>query len=77
MTPQEIITEIQKQLTDLKYNEGEYCLIVYKTIGYKQEENKQVYRVYNSFVLFEQNISKCLDEISEEFGVDVDIWQFD
>jgi hypothetical protein len=77
MTPQEIITEIQKQLTDLKYQEGEYCLIVYKTIGYKHEENKQVYRVYNSFSLFEQNISKCLDEISEEFGVDVDIWQFD
>ena len=77
MTPQEIITEIQKQLTDLKYNEGEYCLIVYKTIGYKHEENKQVYRVYNTFALFEQNISKCLDEILEEFGVDVDIWQFD
>ena len=77
MTPQEIITEIQKQLTDLKYQEGEYCLIVYKTIGYKHEENKQVYRVYNSFILFEQNIGKCLDEIPQELGVDVDIWQFD
>ena len=77
MTLQEIITEIQKQLTDLKYNEGEYCLIVYKTITFKNYEKKEVYRVYNSFSTFEQNMGKCLDEIEEDFGIDVDIWQFD
>lgn len=73
MTPQETINEIQKQLTDLKFNEGEYCLIVYKfTFG-----EQVVYRVYKTFTAFEQNISKCLDEIPKDYGVDIDIWQFD
>ena len=77
MTPQEVITEIQKQLTDLKYNDGEYCLIVYKTIGCSKEEKKEVYKVYNTISAFEKSIHKDLKEIPNDFEVDVDIWQFD
>lgn len=77
MTPQQVITEIKKQLSELNYNEGDYCLIVYKTIGYEVDEEREVYKVYKTFSVFEQNITKDLDDINKDFGVDIDIWEFD
>jgi hypothetical protein len=77
MTPQEVINEIQRQLTDLKYNEGEYCLIVYKTYDMQEIQAHDVHRIYKTFSALEQNISNDLKEIPKHFGVDVDIWQFD
>jgi hypothetical protein len=77
MTPQEIKKEILRQIIQLEYNEGDYCLIVYKTIEMENEETKIVFKVYNGYNTFSNDIENCLEEISEDFGVEIDIWQFD
>jgi hypothetical protein len=77
MTPPEIIVEIKRQLTELKFEEGEYCLVVHKTNGFMEVRRKDIYKIYRTFLAFESDIEKCINEISTEFGVDIEIWKFD
>jgi hypothetical protein len=77
MTPQEIITEIKRQLTELKFEDGEYCLVVLKTNGYMEVRRKDIFKVYKSFTSFESDIERCINSISSDYGVDIDIWKFD
>lgn len=77
MTPQEIIVEIKRQLTELKFEEGDYCLVVLRTDGFMEIRRKEIYKIYKTFSGFESDIEKCINGISSDFGVDIDIWKFD
>jgi hypothetical protein len=77
MTTKEILTDIQKQLNDLKYEYGDYCIIVYRVWNPKTFVIKEVYQVYRGFSDFAISLDDCIKSISEEYGIDIDIWKYD
>jgi hypothetical protein len=82
MKNEEIISEIINQLKDLKYEHGDYCIIVYrvfsaKTFSDKLFEVKEVYQVFKSLLDFTTMLDDCINSISEDYGIDIDIWKYD
>jgi hypothetical protein len=77
MTPQEIIVEIKRQLTELKFEEGEFCLVVLKTLTFLNNPRKEIYKIYKKYSDFESDVEKCINGISSDYGVDIEIWKFD
>jgi hypothetical protein len=77
MTPQEIIVEIKRQLVELNFEEGEYCLVVLKTLTFLNNPRKEVYKIYKTYSKFESDIEKCINGISSDYGVAIEIWKFD
>ena len=49
MTPPEIIVEIKRQLTELKFEEGEFCLVVLKTLTFLNNPRKEIYKIYKKY----------------------------
>jgi hypothetical protein len=77
MTTKEILTEIQRQLKDLKYEHGDYCIIVYRVYSAKTFGVKEVYQVYRGFSDFAISLDDCIKSISEDYGIEIDIWKYD
>ena len=70
---QEFIDLVNQDLKEGLYNDGDYCIIFYKTQG----SNKQVHKIYKNVKDYEKCVSEDVVELNPMYGISFEVWLFD
>lgn len=77
---QQKIEDFIEKLSQDNLIEGEYCIIIYKTINgglYNNFSQKVVFKIYKDINNFKDKVYKDIEKTDAKFGIDVQCWKFD
>lgn len=69
-----LVDKVKGLINKLKYQENTYCIILYEVT---ENKNTNVKKVYQSFDDFFYSITKDVESIEKEKGIEIDVWEFD